>query len=342
MITNKVLAGLAFLCGTALPIAAQTQVLVAKSRVSVNVAGQYPGGLAYPTACDQQGRFYVKLLTAGPGMIGPLFRLSSIGLVEAEFDTTGAIINRYAVRPDGGVIMIHSDSRDKFIDNFAPDGSRESSVRLERPPTPFFPSQLAVFHSGEILVAGLQYHPGYKASTAIYDPTGRLVKQLVLDKDVEVERGLESSASEDTSARKQNTQAVDQSVAIAGDDGLVYLMRATSPVIVYAISPAGDAVRQIVVRPPTGEGSPNFGIRMVKNRLAIQFRRSCDNVDSDSCLRSTYSIVDATTGKPLAAYKAEKEVDGPMACYAPDPDRLFTFSDSLDHRRFDIVEAGPK
>jgi hypothetical protein len=105
---NKILA-LALLCGTAFSIAAQTKMLVAKSRVPVSVAGDYPGGLAYPTACDEQGRLYVKLIEAGPGMVGPLFRLSSKCLVEAEFDTSGAIINRYAVRPDGGVIMIHSD-----------------------------------------------------------------------------------------------------------------------------------------------------------------------------------------------------------------------------------------
>lgn len=122
--------------------------------------------------------------------------------MEAQFDTSDAIINRYAVRPDGGVIMIRSDGVDKFIDNFAPDGSRESSVRLERPPTPFFPSQLAVFHSGEILVAGWRYHPGYEASTAIYNPTGRLVKQLLLDGDVEVEHGLEVGGTKYIVARQ--------------------------------------------------------------------------------------------------------------------------------------------
>jgi hypothetical protein len=81
---------------------------------------------------------------------------------------------------------------------------------------------------------------------------------------------------------------------------------------------------------------------VVKNRLAIQFRSGCDNVDSDSCRGSTYAIVDAATGKRLAAYEAKKEVAGTMACYAPDPDRLFTFSASLDHHGLDIVEAGPK
>jgi hypothetical protein len=330
---NK-LPAVALLCVTALPTLAQTKVLVAKRRVPASVAGDYPGGIAFPTTCDEQGRLYVKVIGAGPGMVGPLFRLSSKGVVEAEFDTSGALINRYAVRSDGGVIMMHSDGASKFVDNFAPDGMREFSVRLERPPTPFFPSQLAVFHSGEILISGLQYHPGYKASTAIYDPTGRLVKQLVLDGDAEIERAI----AKDTGAQQQEIGVVDTSVAITGDDGLVYLMRATSPAVVYAISAAGDAIRKIAVSAPGNTGLPYFGIRVVKNRLAVQFRRNCDS-NVDSCRRSIYAVVDATTGKSLAAYEADKDVAGPIACYSPDPDRFFIFS---TQHGLDIVEAGPK
>ncbi len=338
---NQLVAFSLFLYATALPMAAQTKILVAKTRVPISVAGDYPGGIAYPTFCDEQGRLYVKLITEGPGMVGPIFRLSSNGVMEAEFDTSGALINRYAVRPDGGVIMIYVGGSSKVIDTFAPNGARESSVQLEPPPVPFFPSQLAVFHSGEMLIAGLQYHPGYKASTAIYDPMGRLVKQLVLDGDAEIERAIEVGASKETRAQQQTT-AVDTSVAITGDDGLVYLMRATSPATVYAISAAGDVVRKVVVSPPTGTGLPNFGIRVVKNRLAVQFGRDCDsNSESGSCRSSTYAVVDSRTGEVLAAYEANEEVAGPMLCYAPDPDRFFTFQ-QRSGKIFEIVQAEPK
>jgi len=154
--------------------------------------------------------------------MGPLFRLSSKGVAETEFDTSGALINRYAVRPDGGVVMMRVEETTKIVDTFAPDGTRQSSVALERPPIPFFPSQLAVFHSGEILISGLQYQPGSKAGTAIYDPTGHLIKQVVLDGDVD-------AIAQDTRAQQKNTSAIDTAVAITGDDGLVYLIRATSP-----------------------------------------------------------------------------------------------------------------
>jgi hypothetical protein len=332
---NKIPAVFSLLCVTALQLAAQTKVLAAKSRVPISVVGEYHGGIAFPTACDEQGRLYVKLVKIGPGMMGPIFRLSSKGVAEAEFDTSGALINRYAVRPDGGVVMIHLDGTSKVVDNFAPDGTRQSSIALERPPTPFFPSQLAVFHSGEIMVSGLQFQPGYKAGTAIYDPTGHLVKQLVLDGDVDIERAI----TNDTPAQRQNTSAIDKSVAVTGDDGLVYLMRATSPASVYAISASGEVVRKIVVNPPTGTGSPYFGIRVVKNRLVVQFNRSCENTAAaDSCRSSTYAVVDATTGQKLASYEADQEAGGTLACYAH-PDRFYIFSDGP---ALEIVEAESK
>jgi hypothetical protein len=330
----------ALLCLAALPMAAQTKVLVAKSRMSSSVASD--GNFALPTACDEQGRSYVKLVKSGPGMVGPLLRLSAKGVLEAEFDTEGALVNIYAVRPNGGVVMLHLDGI-TVIDNFGPDGKRESSVRLERPPTPFFPSQIAVFRSGEMLIAGLQYRPGYKASTAIYDPSGHLVKQFLLDGDAEIERAIEVGDARYTRSPGGDNAPASRSVAITGDDGFVYLMRATSPAIIYVISAAGEVVRKIVVSAPTDAGLPDFGIRVSKNKLAVKFSRSCDGVlNLGSCHGTVYTVVDATTGQRLADYEADKETAGTIACYAPDPDRFFTFWVASDQHHLEIVEAGPK
>ena len=130
-----------------------------------------------------------------------------------------------------------------------------SPFGLDRPPMPFFPSPLAVFPSGEIFISGLQYHSGDKAATAINESTGRLVKQLAVDGDLETEHAIEGGSAKDSHAEQQNTSSVDKSVAITGDDGLVSLMRATSPVQVYAISAVADVVRKIVVNAPGSTGS---------------------------------------------------------------------------------------
>jgi len=330
----------ALLCLTVLPTAAQTKVLVAKNRIPTNVAFDEPRSYALPTLCDQQGRIYVKLVKSG--MVGPLLRLSSKGLLEAEFDTTGELVNIYAARRNGGVAMVRTDPHTKFVDNFGPDGTRESSVPLERPPVPFFPMQIAVFPSGEILVAGLQYHPGYKASTAVYDPAGHLVKQFTLDGDAEREHAIATGDPKDSRGSRASNEAVSRSVAITGDDGLVYLMRATSPATVYAISAGGEVVRTIVVSAPFDAAFPSFGLRAVKNKLAVSFYRHCDDTFGGGCRGKAYTVVDATTGKKLADYETEEETNGPIACYAPDPDRFFAFSIAADKHHLEIVEAGPR
>jgi len=341
---NELVAVIAFFCVTTLPMAAQTKVLVAKGRVPSSVLFDDHRNFALPTACDEQGRSYVKLVKTG--MVGPILRLSAQVVLEAEFDTTGALVNIYAVRPDGGVAMVRIDGPTNVVDNFGPDGTRQSTVRLDRPPITFFPAQIAVFRSGEILLAGPQYHPGFKASTAVYDPTGHLVKQFVLDGDAEIERAIEVGDARYTREPRGSNDPVSRSVVIAGDDGFVYLMRATSPATVYVISAAGEVRRKIVVSAPTDGALPDFGIREVKNKLVVKFLRNCSSTLTvpplGSCHGTVYSVVDATTGRRIADYEAGDEVGGPIACYAPDPDRFFTFDISVDQHRLEMVEAGSK
>jgi len=146
-----------------------------------------------------------------------------------------------------------------------------------------------------------------------------------------------------TRAPGQGNEAVSRSVAIAGDDGFVYLMRSTSPATAYVIPCAAEVIRKIVVRAPTDTGLPDFEIRVARNRPAVKFNRECDNaLIFNSCRGTVYTVVDATTGQKLADYETEDERAGPIACYAPDPDRFFTLSIRGDEHRLEIVEAAPK
>jgi hypothetical protein len=330
------------LCASALPIVAQTKFLEVKSRVPTNVSFDEFRAFALPTLCDDRGRPYVKLPKQGPGMVGPLLRLSSKGMLETEFDTSGELVNIYAARPNGGVAMLHVEDTGttKVVDNFSPNGTRESAVRLDRPPIPFFPMQIAVFPGGEILIAGLQYYPGYKASTAIYDGSGHLIKQFVLDGDTEIEHGIDTRDPKYAGSEQGRNGEISRSVAITGDDGLVYLMRSTTPAMVYAISAAGEVVHRIAVSAPAETGRPAFGLRVVKNKLAVEFHKTCDGLRDSSCRGTVYSVLGAATGEKLADYAAENDVLGPIACYVPNPDRFYTFT--IDQHRLQIVEAGAK
>jgi hypothetical protein len=67
---------------------------------------------------------------------------------------------------------------------FSADGKLKSKTPLD--PPDFFPYQLALFHSGESLVSGLEHvHSrralgAFKSFTAIYSKDGHLQKQLAL------------------------------------------------------------------------------------------------------------------------------------------------------------------
>jgi hypothetical protein len=171
------------------------------------------------------------------------------------------------------------------------------------------------------------------------------VKQFALDGDAEIEHAIEIGDVRYADAPREGNKTLQPSVAITGDDGLVYLMRATSPATVYAISAAGEVVRKIVVKAPTEMGLPAFGIRVVKSKLVIKFYRRCEGaLRFDSCRGSVYTVVDAKSGQELAEYEApnENDVSGPLACYAPDPDRFFTFWIPPDQHGLEIVEAAAK
>jgi len=324
-------------CG---PAAGQIKPLVQSDTIATTLTFDGNRSFALPTACDDKGRSYVKLMEPDGKMTGPVFRVSPKGVIEAQFDITGTLGNTFAVRPNSGIAVAHLDGKAKVIDQFGPDGARESQVRLEVPPAPFFPMQIAVFPSGGIFLAGPQYRPAEKPSAAVYNAEGHLLKQLDLERTEEQSQAINVSRDKFAAASK----LAGHSVAITGDDGYVYFMRADSPPSVYVISSDGEIVRKLVVNGPTGRNWPRFGLRVAKNRLLVEFYRECQNpVEISSCQGRLYTIVDATSGERLADFEPDQTtIMGPVACYVPDPDRLSTFSIEPERHRLDIVETVPR
>jgi hypothetical protein len=307
----------------AMPVltSAQSKPLVLKNRTRTDVAFQGFRSFLLPSGCDEQERAYVMLDDPDRQGNEPLLKISSKGVLETQFDTTGFLMQRYAVRPQGGVLLIRVDNFGrKFIENFSGEGVHESTFRVERPPSPFFPNHIAVFRTGEILMSGPGRRAGDNALTTLYDSTGHVVKQFVLDGDSDIGHEAES-----------------RSLITAGDDGLVYLLRATSPARLYVISPEGEVVRKIVVSTITGSMLLN-DIRVTKDHLVLSFYRHCDP-GFNGCRGLTYLVMDAKTGQKLAEYAADGDMTGPLGCYVPDPDRFYTFWITPTEHRLDIVEA---
>jgi hypothetical protein len=160
----------------------------------------------------------------------------------------------------------------------------------------------------------------------VYDPRGHLIKQIVLEGDEELEHAIPSSDKKSSHSPVIDRSSISRSVAITGDDRNVYLMRATEPPTVYAISPTGEVLHKIVAPSPADAAWPRFGIRVIKNKLLLEFYRECSNrLDSGSCKGTVLSVLEASTGKPLVNYEPEETAGSVIACYVPDPDRFFIF-----------------
>jgi hypothetical protein len=334
------LVALTLICAAALPTAGQTKMLVPTARVPSTAIFDSVRSFALPTTCDDKGNVYVKLLTPDGDDGGPLLMFSKTGVQQAKFDMSGALgFNVFGIRPKGGIAIVR-DEQGHSVVNFGPDGKRESAVRLD--PAHFFPSQLAIFPSGEMLLSGIQSRTRevpdmYRAYTAIYDAGGHLVKQLALDEDREIERAIEAGDDRYVRSPKQGNRAVTLGVALSGADGNVYLMRGTSPATLYVISSTGEVLRKLVVAPPYVGQMPG-GMQISKNKLAMKFFRECTSL---TCKGGSYTVIDAATGEKLAEYAAEDDVAGTFTCYASDPDRFFFLQMSETHR-LEILETRPK
>jgi hypothetical protein len=164
------------------------------------------------------------------------------------------------------------------------------------------------------------------------------VKQLSLDGDADIERGIEAGDARYVRSPKQGNKAVTLGTAVSADDGNVYLMRRTSPATVYVISSTGEVARKLIIAPPYPGQMPG-GLHVSKNKLAMKFYRECGSMGF--CEGAIYTVVDATTGEKLADYGPGADVGGAFACYASDPDRFFFLQISEKHR-LEILEARPK
>ena len=296
----------------AVPAASQTKMLAEKSRIVTTI--QSSGAFGLPTGCDDQGRMYVKLNEPGKGaMSGSLVRVSPEGVLEARFETAGALTNAFGIGPRGGIAVLRRDGETNVVDSFAANGKREASTALQKPPA-FVALQIALFRSGEIFIAG-----GARALTAaVYDPAGRLIKQLTLDAD-----------NGDTG----------REVAVAGDDGYVYLLRSESPATVFVISSAGELVRKLPVRMPANRGARAFAsLHVVKGKMLIDSLVGCSG--GQGCKGRGYVIADTASGATVAEYFGEAEyIGGAVGCYIPDPDRFVNIAMPPHAKWLELIEV---
>jgi hypothetical protein len=202
-----------------------------------------------------------------------------------------------------------------YIVKFAKDGSVKSTVKLEADPRLVDPWQLAVFKAGEYLLSGLTGKDHRTPYTAVFETNGKLVKEIYEPEDEEARLKAETG-----------NRFVGFGDVAAGSDGNVYLLRGTSPALVYVVSPAGQVVRKLHI----DTGSPDFvagDIKLHAGRLAIGFNGPNNLV-----------MVTDLEGRTIASYAVDRhKPDWPaLACYDGEG---FTFVTAYAEKELYLLKA---
>lgn len=205
-------------------------------------------------------------------------------------------------------------ARSVYVISYSSDGLVRSKSRLQ---TEFFvPYKVAVFPSGEVLVSGIHGEHNYTPFTAVYRPGGTLIKEVYEPEDEDSRNRAEAG---EPGFRPDNMESSNDFVvrgdAALGSDGNVYLLRASSPALIYVISHNGQVVRKLRIASP--DASLVAGeLKSAPGRLAISFLRKGTNA-------GLIQVVDYE-GRRIATYVPNDKRMNPglLSCFSP---KRFTF-----------------
>ena len=152
--------------------------------------------------------------------------------------------------------------------------------------------------------------------TVLVDSSGRIVKAIRLSGDVEAPRRSEKpeNPTQVQDQIQKDMSAIELGSATVGEDGSIYIMRATNPPRIYVLDPVGNQVRQFDIVPP-GKNYEVVEFKVALGKVAAQFEAKQEGT---SAAEQILSLIDAETGDRLVDYVSPKEIGGVLACYRPD------------------------
>jgi hypothetical protein len=280
---------------------------------------EFPGGMAGKADCDEQGDIYLR--PAGdetskkyhPISALPIRKIRPDGSLAGTFSiadaSPGLLAIDFFVQSDGKLYQAARSESDRsvYVISYSSDGFVRSKSRLQ---TEFFvPYKVAIFPSGEVLVSGIHGEHNYTPFTAVYRPDGTLIKEVY---EPEGEDSKNRAEAGEPGFRPDNMESSNDFVvrgdAALGSDGNVYLLRASSPALIYVISRKGQVVRKLRIASP----DPSFSAGKLKSTagmLAISFLRKGTNT-------GLIQVVDYE-GRRIATYvpNDKRMYPGLLGCY---------------------------
>jgi hypothetical protein len=321
------------------PPSVSGSTIVLRPTSTTGVASEMGGAFMSGSKCDADGNLYIRKLATDRPLLGPVVKIDPDGKRTALFDPAAfsqLALDRadaFSPAPDGGLYQIAQSGVLKpriYVLHFSSDGSPSSSTRLD---ADFEVYTFAAFAGGNLLVSGVKRDVQDKDDrgrnfTAVFSADGRELAQLTVQ---EAKTRTEVIAKSAAGAQKQvpqnapsesqkdpqkSTPTLDLADAEVGSDGNLYVMRVSSPLLVYVIAPSGKIMQTLKVAAPASGARPS-AFHVSRNRLAISFGNTEDE-------GQTIVVADAQTGRKIANYDDSAGLGAAFACYAAD-EGVFTF-----------------
>ncbi len=287
--------------------------------------------------CDADGNLYVRKLAVDRPLLGPVVKIDPDGKRTALFDPTAfsqlALDRADAFLPasDGGLYQIAQSGILKpriYVLHFSSDGSPSSPTLLD---ADFEVYTFAAFADGNFLVSGVKRDLQNKNDrgrnfTAVFSADGRELAQLSFEAP---QQSAKASAKGTNDAAKA-TPGLDLAEAEVGSDGNLYVMRFSSPALVYVIGPSGKIMKTIKVSSPLPGALPS-AFHLSGNRLALSFWNNENQ-------RQTVVVADAQTGRKIASYADPTGLGPSFACYSAN-DGVFTFLKLGEGNELEVIRA---
>lgn len=277
-----------------------------------------------PVRCDQDGNIYAQFIgdTSNPAQSSQtVTKIDPKGERKAAFQLKDAGFsgdygtNGFGVTPEGDLFFL-VEKQGVTVAMYGKDGTFKSNIKLDKR---FRPYHVAAFPKGGFFIAGTEAPTqeertaGSRAFTGIFDSDGKLLKEVVFEDDARLQkRATEGDPQFVPQGSKDTNRAVTLGQAVPGPDGNVYLLRRTSPALVYVVSPGGEVLRKISVDGGSDDLVPR-SMFVAGGRIAIQFAAE---------KQAVIKVVSADTGDPTESYEATLELGAALSCYTGDK---FTF-----------------
>ena len=306
---------------------------------TMNVASEMGGAFQIPAKCDADGNLYIRKYAVDRALLGPVVKIDPEGKRTALFDPAAfsqLALDRadaFSPAPDGGIYRIAQKGVVKpriYVLRFSSDGSPSSAALLD---ADFEVYTFAAFAEGNFLVSGVKRDPQNRHDhgrnfTAVFSADGRELAQLSFEKPHTTPKP--EAKPENVNAGDQPVPTLDLADAEVGDDGNLYVMRASSPALIYVIAPSGEIVRRLRVKTPLKDARPN-AFHISGNRLALSFA----DAEGES---QTLIVADTQTGDEISRYSDSAGLGPTFACFSAN-EGVFTFLKLGEGNELEVIRA---